>query len=164
MAKSNRIEEEYLPERPETREKICSLKGCLEISIYKTIIKNNGNENIFSFLCGIVANLPISAVFNLLAMKVDWACGKEITIFCLNLAFVVLSLILTYFLIKFTVVFISIIKVADREDNNISRKNVRAEEIYAKIGKLKSFIIFSIVFAVLCVADFAGVFIVNNFI
>lgn len=164
MEKLNRIEEDYLPERPETREKIYKLKGRLEISIYKTIIKNNGNDNVFSFLCGIIANLPISAVFNLLAMKIDWGCRKEITIFGLNLAFVVLSSLLTFFLIKFTVHFISIIKVSDREDNNISRKNVRAEEIYVKIGKLKTVIVLSIIFAVLCIADFVGVFIVNNFI
>ncbi len=121
----------------------CSRFGYLIIYLITKL-----NENTFSFISGLIANIPISILLSLTTIKIENSCyGIGFTIsLIVSVVFAVILLIASC---KFALRHIEINKIADREQNEEIYNNKLFELCFKNLTYLKKQIIIGIVFLIL---------------
>lgn len=128
-----------------------------EIIIYYLI--SEVNESWFSFICGIVANIPITIFFNL----VDFVIEDSYLYFFLYVTSFIVSTVMTCALISFTIQNITINQKVRTETNLEIYDNKMAEEIINSLSTLKRSYDIFIIFSILFVINSFIMFLENNF-
>lgn len=146
------------PTRDDLVEKIKSFSK-LKISIINSI--TSINNNLFSFLCGIITNIPISVLFSILTMKVSFA-GLEIVKFIVYVLFLVSSSMLAVYSIKFTVKHIEINSDCDRISNKEIYRNCLIEKVILNMSDLLSNIYHIFVWGGISLLLIISLFVINN--
>lgn len=158
MGRKKQIKLILEPTRIELLEKV-NLYTNFEKTIINLIITSN--ENLFSFICGIITNIPLTVLFNLITFKVDLT-RIGISIFLTYIAFLIISSLLTFYMIKFTVKHIEIKQETDRITNKEIYVNKLFENVISMMKKLKKYLLFIIIFATLSISMMIMLFILNN--
>ena len=146
------------PTRDDLVEKIKSFSK-IKIRIINSI--TSVNNNLFSFLCGIITNIPISVLFSILTMKVSFV-GLEIIKFVLFVAFLVSSSMLALYAIRFTVKHIEINSDCDRISNKEIYRNCLIEKVILNMPELVSYIYHIFAWGGISLLLIISLFIINN--
>ena len=159
MARKKSLElKSILPTNLDLLEKVNAF-GSLDRGLYWCVFRIN--ENFFSFLCGIVANLPLSALFALLSVGFGTTV-YEIAVYVMYVALVVCSALATYSSIKFTVRHIEIQQTVGKIENKEIYNNKTAEITLEKLPQLRKFAVMFTVTMLLSVALIIAMIVVYN--
>ncbi len=148
-----------LPTIPELKHKLQHSR-LLELRI--AFLISQVDQNLYSFICGIVTNLPISVLFNFLDMNINempykWLC------FTLYILLLIDSVIMTVAIIKFTLLHIKINERAQREKITEACTNLIYQQIFESMRTLrKIYWVLMISFCLFILFVFA-LFTINNF-
>lgn len=120
------------------------------------------DQNLYSFICGIVTNLPISVLFNLLDMNINEMPYKWLY-FTLYILLLIDTVVMTVAIIKFTLLHIKINEKARRETVSEAYTNLMYRQIFESMRILRKiywvFMISLCLFILFVIALFA----INNF-
>lgn len=120
------------------------------------------NQNLYSFICGIVTNLPISVLFNLISIDINENPYKWLY-FAIYILLLIDTVAMTVAIIKFTLLHIKITEKAHRENVSEARNNSMYHLIFESMKALrKIYWIFMLSFC-LFVIFVVALFIINNF-
>ncbi len=121
------------------------------------------DSNLFSFICGIIVNLPISILFFIVELKLCFTLTGYFYLISFIVAFVC-SIIMSIFIIKFTLIHIEINKQFDMSNNEIRTNKLIEYCIKQKtITKVKFIIVKFIVFSILLACALIALFLISNF-
>ncbi len=135
--------------------------SCFEIGIVYALIQID--SNLFSFISGIVVNLPISLLFSVVALKIVYTTAgiAQLILYIISL---ISAIIMSVLIIQLTLKHIEINKIFDTVNSEIKTNKcvefcVNEKEIIVKIkNKIKLFIFASI----LLVCSLIALFIILN--
>lgn len=121
----------------------CSRFECLIIYLVTKL-----NENMFSFISGLIANIPVSILLSLTTIKIETSCyGISFAIsLVMSFIFAIILLIASF---KFTLKHIEINKAADREQNKEIYNNKLYELCFETLNYLKTQLVICLIFTIL---------------
>lgn len=153
-----KIPENYKPTKSELIDKLNSCTKTEKL-IYNCVAIIN--ENLFAFLCGVIINLPITIIFNLIAINVE-KCIYNIIYFVLYVFAFIISLVLAIYLIIFSLKHIEIHNNIDSEKNKEIYKNILAEKIFESMNILKKSLYVILSQIILFTLTMVAMFVINN--
>lgn len=147
------------PTSPELRKRF---DQCSRLEFRISFLISQVDQNLYSFICGIVAGLPISVLFNCLDMEVD-ALPYKWLYFSLYILLLLDTVVMTVAIFKFTLLHIKINEKPNRE-KVIEKSNIMLyQQIFDSMNTLRKtywmFILSLVLFAIFVIALFA----INNF-
>ncbi len=121
------------------------------------------DSNLFSFICGIIVNLPISLLFFIVELTLCFSLAGYFYLISFIIAFVC-AILMSIYIIKFTLIHIEINKQFNIDNNEIRTNKIIEHCIEQKtIKKLKSVIIKFIIFAIIFAVALVALFLISNF-
>ena len=160
MATKKSIKIIIQPTREDLAERVNSVPHS-KIRIINSI--TSVNNNLFSFLCGIITNIPISVLFNILTIKLSFSWIGFIVL-SLYVLFLFASSMLAVCAIKFTVKHIEINYFCNRISNKEIYINCLIEKILDNMAELSSIVCHTFICAGASLILIISLFIVNNFV
>lgn len=120
------------------------------------------DQNLYSFICGIVTNLPISALFNFLDMNINEMPYKWLY-FTLYILLLIDIVVMTVDIFKFTLLHIKINEKARHEKVSEACTNLMYQQIFESMRTLrKIYWVFMLSFC-LFILFVIALFAINNF-
>lgn len=119
------------------------------------------NENIFSFLCGVIISLPISIVFNLISFNIENNIYNYVYL-GLYVLLLIISIVMSVYSIKFTIKHIEIHNNLNFEKNEEKYKNILARNIFDSMKELKLAFNVLVSQAIMFSSIIIVMFIINN--
>lgn len=162
MASTDKIMASYgltLPTAPDLKKQ---LSQCHRLDFRIMFLISQVDQNLYSFICGIVASLPISVLFNFLDMEIS-AMPYKWFYFSLYILLLLDTVIMTVAAFKFTLLHIKISEKPSREKVIEKSTIMLYQLILDHIKPLRRsywwFILSLVLFALLVIALFS----INNF-
>lgn len=120
------------------------------------------DQNLYSFICGIVTNLPISALFNFLDMNINEKPYKWLY-FALYIFLLIDIVVMTVDVFKFTLLHIKINEKARREKVSEAYTNLMYRQIFESMRTLRK--IYRVFMSSFClfILFVIALFAINNF-
>lgn len=146
---------------PTREDLVTQFNSCSRFGYFIIYLVTRLNENTFSFISGLIANIPISILLSLTTIKFETSCygiGFAISL-VVSVIFAVILLIASF---KFALKHIEINKIADREQNKEIYNNKLYELCFEKLNYLKIQLILGIIFSVLLLGSLASMIIFFN--
>ena len=140
------------------------IEKATELSRFEKKIVNmvaTTNENLFSFLCGIITNIPISVLFSILSISIDGSL-KGWLILCLYVTLLGFSTLLSVCSIKFTVRYIEMRNRVDQVKNREAYNNIFMEKALELLPRFVRSLRCAIAFASFTVITVIALFVINN--
>ena len=139
---------------PTKEELVIKFNNCSCFSYLIIYLIEKVNENTFSFISGIIANIPISILLSLTAIKFENSYYGIGYIISLAIS-IVFSIILLIASCKFAIRHIEINKIADRGLNEEIYNNLLCELCFKNLNYLKRQLRICIVFFILLLCSLA---------
>lgn len=147
------------PTIPEMEKKL-QQSDSLELRIIFLI--SQVDQNLYSFICGIVTNLPISALFNFLNMNINEMPYKWFY-FTLYMLLLIDIVVMTVAIFKFTLLHIKINEKARREKVSEACTNLMYRQIFESMRTLRKIYWVSMISFCLFILFVIALFAINNF-
>lgn len=157
MHNDTQMKLQILPTKPELESQIKNFNS-MERFIYYMVTKIDGN--LFSFLSGAVATIPITAIFNIVTIEINKTVSCIAIIIIYFLAFFI-SCAMSVEVFKFTIKHMEINNYAKNENNiEIYINKLVAKTIENKKELFRSFVLFCI-FTFIFVVLIISIFVIN---
>ena len=133
--------------------------GFFELLLYYMITEIN--DNLFSFLSGIISSFPVTILFFVIEMKIEMDICN-FSKFMLYVIMFIFSILTSIEIIKYTLIHIHINNSVENETNKEIYVNKKANLFNKYICSLKRSFFRAIVYSIILLIVMLSIFVVNN--
>lgn len=162
MASREKLISSYNLSHPTISEMEEKLKQSDSLDLRIIFLISQVDQNLYSFICGIVTNLPISALFNFLNMNINDMPYKWLY-FTLYILLLIDIVVMTVAIFKFTLLQIKINEKARREKISEAFTNSMYSQIFESMRTLRKIYWVFIISFCLFILFVISLFAINNF-